>query len=64
MFGKLDLFPSFGEGSVDPVIEISCYQWAPQSVFLPSVEDENRQFPKSCFLVFRTPDDGQSPEPQ
>jgi hypothetical protein len=30
----------------------------------PSPEDVNRPFPKRCFLVFKIPDDGQSPETQ
>jgi hypothetical protein len=31
-------------------------------VSLPLPEDENIRFPKSCFLVFRIPDDGKNPE--
>jgi hypothetical protein len=48
------------------MIEVSSFQRTQQSRCSPPLTwgRNQAQFPKRCFLVFRTPDDGQSPETQ
>jgi hypothetical protein len=44
---------------------VSIFKWGEAAgVALPLPEDKQNQFPKSCFLVFRILDVGQSPETQ
>jgi hypothetical protein len=62
-FRKLRLFPSSG----DSMINVGSLQGAQQSrrPLLFTQERGQNRFPKRhVFLVFRIPDDGQSPETQ
>jgi hypothetical protein len=72
MFRKLDLFPSSGEGKeiltlLSPLERANLNYWTSKEKanLSPYLETERGPVPETlCFLVFRNPDDGQSPNTQ